>query len=98
MEAGIDRNNAEAGLEARQHRLEELAAVPLENGNTVAPVEPQRFQRQRERVDSEFFLLIRRATLTVSDSQSIRNLLRRARQVCADVQCGRAGHAPPVYA
>jgi hypothetical protein len=40
MEAGIDRNNAEAGLEARQHRLQILPAVPLENRNTVTLVKP----------------------------------------------------------
>src|SRR5947207_1592174 len=56
MQAGIDRDNAEAGLEASQHRLQELRAVPLEHGDTIALLDAQRLQRQRESIDPEFFL------------------------------------------
>src|SRR5215472_12878493 len=98
MQARIDRDNAQAGLERREHCLEKLSAVPLENGDTITLLQSERFQRQRQCIDAELFLCVRRARLPTRHCQSIRNLLRGARKVCADVQRRSVRHATPVYA
>src|SRR5215831_1722530 len=98
MEAGIDRNNAKARLEAGQHGLQKLSAVPLENCDAIALPQSKRSQRQHKRVDSKLFLRVRRVRLAVSHGQTIRNLLGGSREVGADVRVGGPGQATPVYA